>query len=374
MWSFWETESFIGQPDLLVVGSGIVGLSAAIAYRSRHPKARVLVLEAGHLPAGASTKNAGFACFGSPSELLMDLEESPADEVFALLERRWRGLANLRQLLGDLGIGYEAPGSYELFTEADAASHNHCLNQLDRLNTEAEQAIGFRPYVRSDEVPGKYGFAGMVGAIQIKGEGQIDTGRMMTALLGKARSLDIEIINGLRVERVEPVAGGVEVITRAGAIQARKCLVATNGFATQLLAEIKLEPARAQVLVTEPIPNLPFRGTFHFDQGYCYFRNVGDRILFGGARNLDFSEETTAEQGLNPLIQDELNRMLQEVILPGHEVKVERRWTGIMGVGHAKVPVLRQVGDHLYAAVRLGGMGIAIGSLLGKEAADLLEK
>ena len=43
-----------------------------------------------------------------------------------------------------------------------------------------------------------------------------------------------------------------------------------------------------------------------------------------------------------------------------------------MGVGQQKKPIVNQVNDNVYCGVRLGGMGIAIGSLVGKELADLL--
>ena len=62
--SFWERESFYNDIDYAIIGSGIVGLSAAIELKEKYPKAKVVVLEKGFLPSGASTKNAGFACFG----------------------------------------------------------------------------------------------------------------------------------------------------------------------------------------------------------------------------------------------------------------------------------------------------------------------
>ncbi|MCB0620932.1 MAG: FAD-dependent oxidoreductase, partial [Saprospiraceae bacterium] len=100
-WSFWERSSLLGRPDLVVIGSGIVGLTAAIRLRERFPDRRVVVLERGSLPSGASTRNAGFACFGSMTELLADLEARPEEEVWQLVGRRWQGLQRLRALLGD---------------------------------------------------------------------------------------------------------------------------------------------------------------------------------------------------------------------------------------------------------------------------------
>lgn len=73
--SYWEKEQYFRGNDLVVVGSGIVGLNAAIEYKLKYPRQKVLVLERGILPLGASTKNAGFACFGSVSELNDDLKK-----------------------------------------------------------------------------------------------------------------------------------------------------------------------------------------------------------------------------------------------------------------------------------------------------------
>jgi gamma-glutamylputrescine oxidase len=45
-----------------------------------------------------------------------------------------------------------------------------------------------------------------------------------------------------------------------------------------------------------------------------------------------------------------------------------------MGVGKQKKPIVKQLSEHVYCGVRLGGMGVAIGSIVGKELADLIEQ
>ena len=61
--SYWEKESFFSNYDAIVIGSGIVGLNAAIHLKKTAPSLKIVILEKGFLPTGASTKNAGFACF-----------------------------------------------------------------------------------------------------------------------------------------------------------------------------------------------------------------------------------------------------------------------------------------------------------------------
>ncbi len=105
--SFWEKESFYNDIDFVIIGSGIVGLSSAIELKNKYPKAKVVILEKGVLPSGASTKNAGFACFGSPTEILDDLSIMSEEEVFSMVKKRWEGLVNLKKLLGEDNLGFE---------------------------------------------------------------------------------------------------------------------------------------------------------------------------------------------------------------------------------------------------------------------------
>ena len=79
--SHWEADSFFSNIDTLIVGAGIVGLSAALHLRAKFPNRRIVVVDRGPLPIGASTRNAGFACFGSMTELLDDLSNQPEDSV-----------------------------------------------------------------------------------------------------------------------------------------------------------------------------------------------------------------------------------------------------------------------------------------------------
>ena len=104
--SYWEKHTWLTNIDVAIIGSGIVGLSCALTLKQRNPKLKVVVFEKGMLPSGASTKNAGFACFGSISEILDDLKTHTEDEVLNLVQARVNGLQLLRTTLGDTEIDY----------------------------------------------------------------------------------------------------------------------------------------------------------------------------------------------------------------------------------------------------------------------------
>lgn len=372
--SFWERETYFSDLDVLVVGSGIVGLNAALHLKSTQPQLKVMVVERGLLPTGASSKNAGFACFGSPSELLEDLAHHSEDAVFSLVTRRWKGLQRLRQNLGDKAIDYHRWGGYELFEAHQEELYETCLQRLPYLNKHLQPILGepaiYRP---ADEKISTFGFRQVRHLIESTAEGQIDTGKMILALTQKVQALGVLLLNGLEVLQLQEEGRFVAATTAQGIdIKARAVLIATNGFAQKLLPHLSIVPARAQVLITKPIPGLRIKGTFHYDKGYYYFRNIGNRVLFGGGRNLDFKGEETTEFGLTELVQEKLEELLREVILPDTAFEVEQRWSGIMGMGAEKTTLVQQVSGRVNCAIRLSGMGIAIGSLVGEEGAELV--
>ena len=203
-------------------------------------------------------------------------------------------------------------------------------------------------------------------------EGQIDTGKMAFELLSKVQKLGVKVLNNISVESFTEIDNKVNVKTNRLDFYTKKLCIATNGFASQLLEE-NVKPARAQVLITKPIKNLHIKGTFHLDKGYYYFRNIDNRILFGGGRNLDFKTEETPEFGRTEIIQNKLEEILKTTILQNTNFEIEYSWSGIMGVGNQKKAIVKQVSNNVYCGVRLGGMGVAIGSLIGNELACLVD-
>jgi glycine/D-amino acid oxidase-like deaminating enzyme len=367
--SYWEIKNWFTNVDFAIVGSGIVGLHCALQLRERFPYSKIVILEKGILPQGASTKNAGFACFGSLSEIIDDLKNHTEEEVIQLVQKRWNGLQLLRKRLGDTAIDFKPYGGYELFLNDDDATYNECLQKLPFLN-EILRPL-FKSEVFSKEID-RFAFENIKEyTIFNPFEGQIDTGNMMQALLKEAISRDILILNQVEVTSFSDNNNSVEVVINDYTFHTNKLLFATNGFAGSLTNNA-VKPARAQVLITDPIQKLDIKGTFHLDKGYYYFRNFENRILLGGGRNLDFEGETTTELLQTEKIQNKLEDLLKNVILPNQEFNIAHRWSGIMGIGSHKNPIVTQLSENVYCGVRLGGMGVAIGSLIGYELADLI--
>ncbi|RYU78687.1 NAD(P)/FAD-dependent oxidoreductase [Hymenobacter persicinus] len=371
--SYWEHQQFLRGFDVVVVGAGIVGLTAAIFAKRRRPGARICVLERDMLPNGASTKNAGFACFGSISELLEQEKRGGPAALLDVVRARWEGLGLLRSLLGDAALRYEAVGGYELFRTQEAELAQTCRAHIGYFNELLAPVIG-RPDTFRDASAGlpRLRLGGVTTMLENQAEGALNTGRMMHALLKLAWQEDIVVLHGCPVTALEPTGTGVSVQTPQATIEAGQVLLATNAFSRQFFPDLDVQPGRGQVLVTEPIAGLNLPGTFHYDKGYYYFRQVDNRLLLGGGRNLDFAAEATTKPGLTDLVQHELEKLITEVILPGQRPRIDYRWSGVMAFGAELAPIVQPLAPSIFGALRCNGMGVAMGAGVGKRAAEML--
>ena len=369
--SYWEKQTYLGKPDVAIIGGGITGLTTAIFYKKQNPQQDVLVLERGALPSGASTKNAGFACFGSVSELLDDAAAIGWDATVALVERRWRGLQLLRELVGDQKLGLEFSGGYEIFTRDQGDLWKKCRDAIGTTNAHLHTIFGRDVFTINHQ---KWSFGETTGVIENPVEGCLHPGKMMQSLETLASSLGVRITKGARVSGISKSATGVRLhINDREELETPQLAVCTNGFAAQLL-NVEVSAVRNQVLVTSPLDQLPFKGVFHYDRGYYYFRNIGKRILIGGGRHLAGRKEETDQFAVTDQVQTRLEQILQNHIIPQQQYQVDCRWSGILGVGPSREPVVKRLSPSVCCAVRLGGMGVALGTLLGQELAELLEK
>ncbi len=370
--SYWEKSSYLAY-DYIILGAGITGLSLGIELATAFPNAKIAILERGIFPSGASTKNAGFACIGSLSEKIVDRNLMGDEAFLSLIEDRWEGLQILRQRLGDKAIDFQEYGGYELIFQqqddvflADMEEMNQCLKSLlgratFSIEANANKAFGFNPkHIKT--------------IIKNKHEGQIDTGKMMQSLSALCSSKGVQIFTNTNVHSLEEENQVVSVNCEAITFKAKHVFLCTNAFTKKFLPDEEIEPGRGQVVVTKPIEQLKIKGIFSFDEGYYYFRNINNRIIFGGGRNLDFEGESTTQFGSNPPILHKLKQYLEETILYQTPFEIDYHWSGIMAFGGKKQALIKKVSERIYVGARLNGMGVAIGSKVAKKLLTLLQQ
>src|SRR5215203_1858058 len=376
MISIWEKETFYAPQDVIIVGSGFVGLWCAFYLKKKYPDLKITIVDRGIIPTGASTRNAGFACFGSLSEIMQDAKTMGTEKMLQLVEMRYKGLEKIQKYFCKKEIDFELCGGYELYDEIDKESSKKLIQNIEYLNSLLKPITKTKQTFKliDSKIPG-FGFGNTKHLIKNKLEGYLHPGKLVQALLQTVQSQGVQVFTSTEVKSFERINGKIELRTNQQFnLIAKQVLICTNAFAKELLPDLDIVPARGQVLVTSEINNLPWKGSFHSDEGFYYFRNIGKKVLLGGARNKAFNQEETTQMEITTNIQVELERYLKEVVLPKHkgQYTIDYRWSGIMAMGSEKMPIIKEIEPNVFCAVRMSGMGVALAPIVGNAVTKLI--
>lgn len=366
--SIWELDTFYRKRDITIIGSGFTGLWTAISIKEKFPSKSVLIIERNSIPTGASTRNAGFACFGSLTEIISDSEKMGWEKTLDLVKMRFEGLKKIQQYFSNDEIDFELCGGYEILNDESA------LEKLNEINEKLASVTNTGNTFRiANEKIEEFGLGKSDYLVENLCEGSLHSGKLLMKLVEKCHELKVEFLCGTEVESVLETENEVEIkIDKNLTLKSDKVIFCTNAFSSKFLKSEEIIPARGQIILTEPIENLKLKGTFHYDEGFYYFRNLGNRILLGGARNQDFETEKTTDFKTTEFLQHHLEQFLKEVILPNQDFKIAMRWSGIMAIGNEKTPIVKQISEGQFCAVRLSGMGVALAPKIGEIVCELI--
>ncbi|MGB1076032.1 MAG: NAD(P)/FAD-dependent oxidoreductase [Flavobacteriales bacterium] len=374
--AFWEREMGLTNCDVLIVGAGIVGLSAGIALQKSSPDLRITVIDRSPFSDGGSTRNAGFACFGSPRELLDDCDANGEFEMLENVRRRWKGLQLLLGELGSENIGYQATGSLEI---AHRGSWGDCPDtlseEIDWLNAKLGAITGMKSTFVSapSHILTGLNLDSMSSIWYSPLEGMLHSGQMMLALERRAAVAGIVVRRGLNVESIERNANGTATLRLRAAFNDQpetfsvcppRTLLAINGLTAQFLEDAEVERVPNQVLVTSRLSDGLPKCPIHAESGFVYARPLpSGQMLIGGGRHW---------LGIGPEEREaRLVEWLRRAVPSTMHTEVEMRWTGYLGVGPSKHTRVESLTPCLFGAWRLGGMGVATGMAIGQELARL---
>lgn len=363
--SFWEVE-VLQRADVLIIGAGFTGLYTALNVKQLHPDWDVKVIDRAPFSAGASTRNAGFACFANPTELWNDVESMGEEEAVALTKHRYEGLKQLKSWFAPDSIGWSNEFSGELFWDGVRAEPT--FQRLKDLNRLLELVTGESGVFHKTEVNG-------FPAVQNRLEGGLNTGMLVQELHKKCRLMDIAVIGGVEVTEILKQEPAVLVRTKSGNWHANQVIVTTNALYPTPYSD--LQAVRNAVLVSQPIDH-SWTGTFSAEGGYYYWRDVtdhngGKRLLIGGGRHLFRETETTNAFGVLEEVKTHLEEVAQRQ-LGVSTFRTDMAWSGILGVGkHTKgLPIVEEHQPGIFYGIRLGGMGVALSAGVGRQLASLL--
>lgn len=366
--SIWEKQTIFAPQDVIIIGAGLMGMWSAIAMKAKYPSASISIVEKHPFPLGASTRNAGFACFGSVSELLYDEKINGTEQMLQIVEWRYLGIQKILQTFSSETIDYDACGGFECFSKSQYDT-TQLPDQVHYLNKLLHPVIHTNAYHLANDQMQEQGLKNFDALVANTQEGGLHSGKLVLALQQKCSALGIRILYGVAYQNWEKIADKILIETNFGKFYSTHLLFCTNAFTNKIIPNW-VQPARGQVLLTDPIEHLQLHGTFHFDEGFYYWRNLGNQLLIGGARNVNFEQEQTTELAITEDIQQTLEQFLYNHIDVPTPITIQQRWSGVMGFTPNKLPQIHSLNEQVHAVIACNGMGVALTPIMGEKVAQ----
>jgi glycine/D-amino acid oxidase-like deaminating enzyme len=359
------------QTDVLIVGSGLTGLSAAL--RLADAGRDTTVIDSAEIGFGASSRNGGMVSADIKGGVDAIWKRHGEEVARGMWESSARSVDLVASLAGDsrVNAGVTTGGMIGLTSRNDRlrGMENELRWYREKFGVDWE-LLGPD---RIGEVVGNTDlFVG--GYYEPEGFG-IQPAEFTFGMAKAVRDAGAALIEACAANKVERTTNGFTVTTDSGRIKAGEVLVATNGYTTgQPVAQLarKIVPIGSYIIVTEPLPEAEAKAIFptnsmsHTSKRLLNYmrRTPDDRILIGGRRNLhtdlDLADSAT-----------DLRRRLVEFWPSLADKEITHVWGGKLGVPFDLTPHMGQV-DGVWYAMGYGGHGVGLSTQLGHEFAGML--
>ncbi|MEC7519692.1 MAG: FAD-binding oxidoreductase [Myxococcota bacterium] len=342
--------------ELLVIGAGLAGCSAALHAQARGVD--VLVVERDGPGRGASGRNAGFVLAAHVFEYPDIRARIGADGARDLMTLSRRNHARLKERFA-AAADHAPSGAAMLSMDGDAEEARVLSEAADLLAQDGVRCHFTAPH------PALRGFASQ---LVLPGDAQLHPARLV-------RAMSAEIRRGVR-GRVDALEDGV---ARVGAAEVafERALICTNAHAAELVPALSgvVTPQRAQMLATAPVaPTLEM--PMYANWGYDYFRQRADgAVLVGGRRHLFRDDEATDSLAPSDAVQAALEAYLEAHLPFAAGAPITDRWAGTMGFSPDELPLLGPapgLPDRVHVLAGFTGHGLGLATALAELAVDLL--
>lgn len=356
--------------DVLVVGSGFTGLSAALTVIKRDRS--VIVLDAEYLGAGASTRNGGQLGSGNQKFRVKQLIKMFGEKKAVKLLKEGVNMLNyIEALIEEEKIqcffkrtgrfrGAIRPEHYEAMAR-DMDDLKHYINVESHAVPKSEQ---------HREINSDFFYGGSV----LPDDASLHPGRYHNGLINRLKGYGVVLKGNTPVLHIEPNSNGFIVTTKDEKIQAKNVIVATNGYTRKLHSHLSKRIVKVQsaLVATAPlsperIDNLMPTGRMYGNTAkvFSYFRIAPDepRIIWGGRVGRLCKPGT--DDAFSHLAKD-----LLKVFPDLEDAPVSHGWSGNIGYTFDELPHLGKTPDGIHYAMGYCGTGVTRSTYFGHKIAQ----
>jgi gamma-glutamylputrescine oxidase len=348
LWNHSQLSTLPPRTEILILGGGFVGLSAAYWITTLSPGKSVVILERDQMGAGASGKNAGFLTKGSHTfyqNLAKKFSPEFGARVFDYIDE---SLHLLRE--------HVLQDDHELASRAQSRTYS------------LEERPGIGNFTWSREASAFQG--SFKGSWLAQGELRVHPMKLLRKLRELLESRGVKIL-----ESVEAFDLGTDrVETNRGPILFDQVLLALNAYSPRFHAPFRdlIAPKRAQMLSVKLRHKISLTDLCYDPAERVYWRMTDpEHLIIGGKRLMDEVEENSDFEKINPKVQRALEDYLRSQL--GLTFDVHHRWAGIMGFTQTELPMI-QTSFHpgCFVAAGFSGHGMGMGFHAAREISQMI--
>jgi gamma-glutamylputrescine oxidase len=337
--SFWQRGDREAELeyDVAVVGGGVIGCSTAYWLRRLQPSLQIAIVDAGRIASGASGRNAGFLLQGTSQDYQADLEEYGPDRA----RRLWQFTRENRDLiLSELDHrAFDAEASGSLTVAGSEKEDERLRTAVSRMRADGAPVA----YIPPAETNRRLTSRGFFGGLYVPSGAMLNPVRFVRHI---ARASGADLLEGYQVISAELEEFRVRLETPVRCIRSRQTIFALNAYLPRLFPELGkyVRPVRAQMLATEPMLPRWLHIPAYSHEGFYYIRQTkAGVLLLGGARHLHVEEEVGYEDHTTHVLQADLETYLHEYFPQARGLRIQQRWSGVMGFSPDGLPVVGAV-------------------------------
>ena len=354
--------------DIAVIGGGITGLSTALHLAEAG--CQVAVLEA-HAPGwGASGRNGGQLNPGLKFDPDDIVRQFGAERGNRMVEFGWSSTTFTHQLIQRLGIDCDARQNGTL----RAAANAHAEQSIRRTLAQSERwgmPVQGLSSARLAQLTGTGRYC--EGMLDLRG-GDLNPLKYVRGLAASVTQAGGEIFPDTQALSLNRQAGGWEILTAHGRMQAQQVLIATNGYTGELWPGLRqtVVPVYSAIAASEPLPPaladtiLPGRQVvFETGRITVYYRiDSQGRLLMGGRGPMRPIESPAALGNLT-----DYARLLWPAL---GRTQWTHGWNGQVAITPDHHLHVHELAPGLLACLGYNGRGVALATAIGKALAERL--
>jgi gamma-glutamylputrescine oxidase len=353
--------------DVVVVGGGFTGISAALELAEAGFS--VVVLEAGHVGAGASGRNGGQICTGfSPGQARLETQVSKADA------KRCFDIAEEAKTLIESRIARHTIDCNLTWGYLHCIPKPRQMNMLQEWRDEYE-ALGYGGCTVLDKqaLQAKLGTTLYHGALREPRAGHFHTLNYLTGIAAAAVKAGAVIHENSSV--VELNTGATPwARTAQGKVTGKFMVIGGNAYFGKIVPTLagRVMPVTSYIITTEPLGEARAKSLILDNEAVAdtnfivdYFRRTPDhRLLFGGRASYSTLEPPDLGASMRP-------RMLK-VFPQLADVKIDHAWGGYIAITSNRIPDAGRLSPTTYFAHGYSGQGVALAQMYGKLMAEAI--